>query len=509
MEDDHSVMQLIDGDGIFNAVGLDNFVKEVKLAECGISYAVVSIMGPQSSGKSTLLNHLFHTKFREMNAAAGRSQTTQGIWLAECVEIKPFTIVMDLEGNDGKERGQEIAFEKQAALLALAISDILMINMRCSDIGRENAANKPLLRTVFEVMLQSMSSTRRQTTLMFIIRDLEEIWDEVPKPLARKFSRFDDNFRVEVVGLPHYIHQREKFKEEVAHLRLRFFNSTCEGGLAGGESLSVVPGLEFSYSSQQMWKVIKENKNLNLPAHKEMISTVRCEAIADEKVDQLHQNQEWLNLEGRVKIGPVRDFSKQLSSIIATYLSEYDEEVQFFDKKIRKTKRKEVLVRKALDVVYPAYESMLEHLRCTEYEKFKANVDQVNTQRKEELFHSVYTYTEAAISEFDKRSKEYLVVIPKDSNNERKPVHERVFNAVHERVSNVVHNKQSSSGVNWDASNIRMKLQNDINLHAITLFMKLFMDGNAKFEDAEKEYKVGWSEWLWRVLGVAASVIGL
>lgn len=35
-----------------------------------------------------------------------RNQTTQGIWLAECVGIEPFTIVMDLEGNDGKERGQ-------------------------------------------------------------------------------------------------------------------------------------------------------------------------------------------------------------------------------------------------------------------------------------------------------------------------------------------------------------------------------------------------------------------
>lgn len=41
---------LIDGDGVFNVAGLESFIKEVKLAECGLSYAVVSIMGPQSSG---------------------------------------------------------------------------------------------------------------------------------------------------------------------------------------------------------------------------------------------------------------------------------------------------------------------------------------------------------------------------------------------------------------------------------------------------------------------------
>lgn len=50
--------QLIDGDGTFNVIGLEKFSKAVKLGECGLSYAVVSIMGPQSSGM-----HLTSLKF--------------------------------------------------------------------------------------------------------------------------------------------------------------------------------------------------------------------------------------------------------------------------------------------------------------------------------------------------------------------------------------------------------------------------------------------------------------
>ncbi|TYH37578.1 hypothetical protein ES332_D12G050900v1 [Gossypium tomentosum] len=42
-------VQLIDGDGSFNDTGIESFIKEVELHECGLSYAVVSIMGPQSS----------------------------------------------------------------------------------------------------------------------------------------------------------------------------------------------------------------------------------------------------------------------------------------------------------------------------------------------------------------------------------------------------------------------------------------------------------------------------
>ncbi|GJX13746.1 root hair defective 3-like protein, partial [Tanacetum coccineum] len=63
---------LIEGDGTFNVEGLDSFIKQVKMSECGLSYAVVAIMGPQSSGKNTLLNNLFHTNFREIYAYRGK-----------------------------------------------------------------------------------------------------------------------------------------------------------------------------------------------------------------------------------------------------------------------------------------------------------------------------------------------------------------------------------------------------------------------------------------------------
>ncbi|URD87698.1 GTP-binding protein that may be involved in cell development (By similarity) [Musa troglodytarum] len=106
MGEDCAATQLIDANRAFNVDGLDRFLKAVKLADYGLSYAVVSIIGPQSSGKSTLLNHLFGTNFREMDAFKGRSQTTKGIWIAKGVGIEPCTIVLDLEGTDARERGE-------------------------------------------------------------------------------------------------------------------------------------------------------------------------------------------------------------------------------------------------------------------------------------------------------------------------------------------------------------------------------------------------------------------
>ena len=44
-------MQLIDGNGKFNVDGLTDFMTATEFAQSGLSYAIVAIIGSQSSGK--------------------------------------------------------------------------------------------------------------------------------------------------------------------------------------------------------------------------------------------------------------------------------------------------------------------------------------------------------------------------------------------------------------------------------------------------------------------------
>ncbi|KAK4772079.1 hypothetical protein SAY86_013854 [Trapa natans] len=434
--------QLIDGDGAFNIAGLENFIKEVKLKECGLSYAVVSIMGPQSSGKSTLLNHLFGTNFREMDAYRGRSQTTKGIWLAKAAGIEPLTLVMDLEGTDGRERGEDdTAFEKQSALFALAVSDVMLINMWCHDIGREQAANKPLLKTVFQVMMRLFSP--RKTTLMFVIRDktrtpldalepvlredIQKIWDNVPKPQAHQETPLSEFFNVEVVALSSYEEKEDQFKEQVAVLRARFFHSIAPGGLAGDRQ-GVVPASGFSFSAQQIWKVIKENKDLDLPAHKVMVATVRCEEIADEKLCNFTANEEWCQIEEATVSGLVPGFGRRLTAILDTCLKGYEFEAIYFDEKVRTAKGKQ-LQEKLLQLVLPAFQSVLGHLRSGTLEKFKAIFDK--TLHGGEGFSSAARYcTKLCMFQFDEGCADVVIEQAK-----------------------------------WDTSKVREKLKRDIDAH--------------------------------------------
>ncbi|KAH6758620.1 Root hair defective 3 GTP-binding protein [Perilla frutescens var. frutescens] len=443
--------ELISGDGTFNETGLEEFINSVKLCECGVLYRVVAIMGPQSSGKSTLLNHLFHTQFTEMDASIGRKQTTKGIWIAKAPNIEPLTMVLDLEGTDGLERGQDdTTFEKQSALFALVIADILLINMWCNDIGRENAANRPLLKTIFEVMMRLNIS--RKTTLLFVIRDkakspilmerlefklkedVQKIWQVVPKGQDFKDTPLSHFFNVEVTALSNFEDKEEQFKEEVGELRQIFSQLLSPGGLAGDRRRGVVPASAFNLSVKEMWETIKQNKDLDLPTHKKMVATVRCEEIADDKLRLFASNKDWLDVEQEVETRVVSGFSAKISSILNRYVLEYDSESEHFEEDVRNAKRQH-LESKAFEVVYPAYINMLGHLRWEVLQKFETQLKELLSEGAG-FAESVRTCGQSCELEFDKRCSDAAVEQAKwDSSIVRKELLRDIENhALHVRA---------------------------------------------------------------------------
>jgi protein SEY1 len=70
------------------------------LGDCNKDYFTVAIIGAQNTGKSTLLNELFHTHFKVLQGEAGH-RTTRGVILGK--DYKESLIIMDVEGNDSYE----------------------------------------------------------------------------------------------------------------------------------------------------------------------------------------------------------------------------------------------------------------------------------------------------------------------------------------------------------------------------------------------------------------------
>ncbi|PXF46443.1 Protein SEY1 [Gracilariopsis chorda] len=281
---------------------LGAFLQAVKIASLGFDYNVTAIMGPQSSGKSTLMNMLFGTRFPTMDSGGGRYQVTQGVWLGR--DSDAAILVLDLEGTDSRERGDDAAtYERKSALFALALAEVLVVNVWIHDVGRNNASNMPLLRTIMELDLQlffgasgSDHNAKRmpKTKLLFVIRDydatpmdklcaslredLDNIWNTINKPPAAEGTPITDYFDLAFEALPHKIYCPKEFEQKVAELKVRFH----EDGIFKDEYSRGVAADGFSEYARSVWETIRANKELDIPSQKEMLAHVRCEQIAKE-----------------------------------------------------------------------------------------------------------------------------------------------------------------------------------------------------------------------------------
>lgn len=307
---DTTLMQVVDYEENFYREA-ESFLRASGVASRGFDYNVVAIMGPQSSGKSTLMNLLFGTKFVTMEADSGRYQVTQGVWMGCDSNAK--IVVMDNEGCDSRERGEDGAsFERKSALFVLALSEVLIVNVWTQDVGRFNAANMQLLKTVMELDMQlffgaasggGQSSERmHKTRLLFVFRDhyavevggtsvealskiltedVNNIWNSISKPEAAKGTPVTDYFDLDFYALPHKILMPEKFEAAGAVLKKKFEN----GELFRKEYNRGVAADGFAAYAESVWETVRANKELDIPSQKEMLAHVRCEQIAHEASD--------------------------------------------------------------------------------------------------------------------------------------------------------------------------------------------------------------------------------
>lgn len=74
------VLQVVDDDGNYQQDAVEAFVREQDLDSAGVNYQIVAIMGPQSSGKSTLMNAVVSPFFPPSHPPVGGAHQLQYDW---------------------------------------------------------------------------------------------------------------------------------------------------------------------------------------------------------------------------------------------------------------------------------------------------------------------------------------------------------------------------------------------------------------------------------------------
>lgn len=357
--------QLIDENKQFNT-GLKPYLQSVGADVDRSSYHVVSVFGSQSTGKSTLLNALFQTNFSVMSEES-RAQTTKGIWLGCCskhADANGKILVLDVEGTDGRERGEDQDFERKAALFALASSEVLIINMWENQVGLYHGANMSLLKTVFEVNLslfQSSGSTHR-SRILFVIRDyldktplanlaqtlrtdLNGQWEAISKPSPElKDCKIDDFFDISFAALPHGLLKPEEFKKEVNTLSESFTNPQVDNYMFDPLYHFQIPLDGWSLYAEQIWQQIELNKDLDLPTQQILVARFRCDDIASETWENFSSRLGKYEASGQLKRGFIMaDFGVVMRQLRSDAVTFFDANAGRYQASVYKEKRFELL----------------------------------------------------------------------------------------------------------------------------------------------------------------------
>lgn len=410
------MLQLVFDDLTFNNEGFKTYFKDQDYhPPHNKDYNTIAIIGCQSSGKSTLLNHIFGTNFEVMNDENGRGQTTKGIWISTHKETN--TILFDVEGTDAKERGDNrFKFEQCSSLFALAMADVLMINMWTSDIGRYTASNYGVLKVVFEMNLKLFQQESAKKIVVVlrdfdennddkeklaegIFGDLKQIWGEIKKPEKYANCSPEKFFKFEFFTLPHKFYFPDKFDEGIKDIQKRLKKIEGEDNKFLFDHVNYnknvpIDGL-FKYT-WDMWSNIINNKDLNIPGQKEMLAEFRCNELKDAALAEVEQEISDLETESTVK--KIGDFKDRVKRIVDKALNTYDETAHEYIPHIYQDIRKQ-LDNTLNEKIYPSFASQMKKLIPVYQKNFRAelekasgkneNFSQVSQQVKEKFMNQL------------------------------------------------------------------------------------------------------------------------
>ncbi|KAJ7497744.1 RHD3/Sey1 [Mycena latifolia] len=355
------------------------------LRDAGFGYNIVAVFGSQSTGKSTLLNRLFGTTFDVMDETR-RQQTTKGIWMCRGKDMN--VMVMDVEGTDGRERGEDQDFERKSALFSLASSEVLIINLWEHQVGLYQGANMGLLKTVFEVNLGlfGKNATSGRTLLLFVIRDhigqtplanlqatltadLTRIWESLSKPTELQDRQLADYFDLAFTALPHKVLSADKFEAEVLNLRTRFVDKDAPDFLFKPAYHKRIPADGVAFYMEGIWEQVQTNKDLDLPTQQELLAQFRCDEISTVALAEFTEQAK--SQRRPVEAGRVVD---GLGAMMRTWrsdaLARYDRDASRYHQGVYARKRTDLLA--ALDAALsPLFLGQLKNLHKTCLVAFK------------------------------------------------------------------------------------------------------------------------------------------
>lgn len=196
-------LELIDGE---NSEFIPKFFVDLMHQMGKAKVITIGCMGPQSSGKSTLLNYMFGTQF-----ATSQGRCTSGLFLSlQCISNEKsaveYILIVDSEGLDGSERGDS-QYDRKICSFLMNNVDLLLVNVK----GEMNhTMTKNLEMTLFTA--NNLRSFKKVPKVYFVFNQSNVNDNKTKSKLFRQISGMNNKIEGGIKNLD------LKLKKEDIHL---------------------------------------------------------------------------------------------------------------------------------------------------------------------------------------------------------------------------------------------------------------------------------------------------
>ncbi|CAF3689900.1 unnamed protein product [Rotaria socialis] len=317
-------IEVIDGDNNeFNAKIVADIFRglEVKLNESEEPY-VVSVIGPQSTGKSTLLNMLFGSNFQ---MSAGRC--TKGLYASMFKTDYPNAktlMVLDTEGLMSIEKANE-EYDKKLTIFSMACSQVMLINLN----GEINAAMKKIL-TISLFAANQLKIFKTRPIIIFILRNMMDLNVDKQKEMV-------DNVKKELEEVSKLcqleLTQVLDFKEEKAFfLMLTAFNKDSVYNRDKELFQKSTTNAKFAELIQDLRKIIFDEATLISKNGKKFKSLSDWVKHATEIWATLNLFNSIIMIESIKEINERKELGEVITLIMKTFIEPNEEKTSFRSK---------------------------------------------------------------------------------------------------------------------------------------------------------------------------------
>ena len=164
------------------------------------------------------------------------------------------------------------------------------------------ASNYEIIKIIFEINLRFFNQESPKQ-LLFVIRDFKDtenldyiqriitedvhkLWAEIKKPKQFESVPAEKFFELKFYTMHNFIYEKEKFVKDAKQLADRFREPSSPNFYFKNIDISKnIPFDGLYMFAENVWNTIKENKELNLPSQKIIVSSFRCSELKREALD--------------------------------------------------------------------------------------------------------------------------------------------------------------------------------------------------------------------------------